>query len=82
MKISIFGAFWAAGFFLTSNPVRAAGLLAPATSPSGSYFESCNGCAVKDNSNRHYMQLPQGKWHYRQHINQFWKVHRAIFGKQ
>jgi hypothetical protein len=45
MKISIFAAFWAAGFFLASNPATAA-----ATWPSGAYVQSCNGCAVKDNT--------------------------------
>jgi hypothetical protein len=46
MKTSIFAVvFWVAGFFLASNPVMAA-----ATSPGGSYFESCNGCAVRDNT--------------------------------
>ena len=31
---------------------------------------------------RHYMQLPKGKWHHWQDIDQFWNVHRVIFDKQ
>jgi hypothetical protein len=45
MKVSTFAAFWAVGFFLASNPAIAA-----TTWPSGTYFESCNGCTVQNNS--------------------------------
>jgi hypothetical protein len=31
---------------------------------------------------RHYLQLPQGKWHDWQHLNQFCDMHRAIGDKQ
>jgi CVNH domain len=44
MKTSIFAVICCGiGFFLASNPVMAA-----ATWPSGNFFESCNGCAVRD----------------------------------
>jgi hypothetical protein len=46
MKVLIFAAvFWVTGFLFASHQVVAA-----TTWPSGSYYESCNGCSVPDNS--------------------------------